>query len=87
MTRPDSIPLALERLRQFLAAGGHGDMEWMETTATRRGDPRALWPEVRSVIMLGMNYGPDADRIETFGAGERLDQGAQSLRRQKSRLA
>ena len=38
-------------------------MEWMETTATRRGDPRALWPEVRSVIMLGMNYGPDADPL------------------------
>ena len=38
----------------------HGDMDWMETTAARRGDPRALWPDVRSVIMLGMNYGPDA---------------------------
>ncbi len=63
VTRPDSIPLALERLRQFLADGGHGDMDWMETTATRRGDPRALWPEARSVVMLGMNYGPDADPL------------------------
>jgi epoxyqueuosine reductase len=63
VTRPDSIPLALDRLRQFLANGGHGDMAWVETTATRRGDPRALWPEVRSVIMLGMNYGPDADPL------------------------
>jgi epoxyqueuosine reductase len=63
VTRPDSIPHALERLRQFLADGGHGDMAWLETTATRRGDPRALWPEVRSVIMLGMNYGPDTDPL------------------------
>jgi epoxyqueuosine reductase len=63
VTRPDSIPLALERLRQFLAEGGHGDMDWMETTAARRGDPRALWPEVRSVVMLGMNYGPDTDPL------------------------
>jgi epoxyqueuosine reductase len=63
VTRPDSIPLALERLRQFLAEGGHGDMDWMERTAARRGDPRALWPEVRSVIMLGMNYGPDGDPL------------------------
>ena len=63
VTRPDSIPLALERLQRFLADGGHGDMDWMETTATRRGDPRALWPEVRSVIMMGMNYGPDADPL------------------------
>ena len=53
VTRPDSIPQALERLQQFLADGAHGDMDWMETTAARRGDPRALWPEVRSVVMLG----------------------------------
>ena len=38
-------------------------MAWMETTAERRGDPRALWPDVRSVIMLGMNYGPDSDPL------------------------
>jgi epoxyqueuosine reductase len=63
VTRPDSIPLALERLRQFLTEGGHGDMDWLETTSTRRGDPRALWPDVRSVVMLGMNYGPDADPL------------------------
>ncbi|MPZ36851.1 MAG: tRNA epoxyqueuosine(34) reductase QueG [Rhizobiales bacterium] len=63
VARPDSIPFAPERLRQFLAQGGHGDMDWMETTAARRGDPRALWPGVRSIIMLGMNYGPDADPL------------------------
>jgi epoxyqueuosine reductase len=38
-------------------------MDWLETTAARRGDPQALWPQVRSVIMLGMNYGPDADPL------------------------
>jgi epoxyqueuosine reductase len=38
-------------------------MDWMETTAGRRGDPRALWPEVRSVIMLGLNYGPAHDPL------------------------
>jgi len=57
VTRPDSIPQAAERLRYFLAEGAHGDMDWMETTAARRGTPRALWPQVRSVIMLGLNYG------------------------------
>jgi epoxyqueuosine reductase len=35
-------------------------MEWMATTAARRGDPHTLWPQARSVIMLGLNYGPDA---------------------------
>jgi len=38
-------------------------MDWLETTADRRGDPRTLWPEVRSIIMLGMNYGPDDDPL------------------------
>jgi epoxyqueuosine reductase len=60
VTRPDSIPQAAERLRYFLAEGAHGDMDWMETTAARRGAPRALWPQVRSVIMLGLNYGHGA---------------------------
>jgi len=57
------VPKAKQRLAQFLAEGAHGDMAWMETTAERRGDPRALWPEVRSVIILGLNYGPDIDPL------------------------
>ena len=80
VTRPDSIPQALERLRQFLAEGAHGDMDWMETTAARRGDPRALWPEVRSVIMLGMNYGPDADPLAILQAARRAAR-SRSMRR------
>ncbi len=63
VTRPDAIPEANDRLLRFLAEGAHGDMSWLATTADRRGNPRALWPEVRSVIMLGMNYGPDADPL------------------------
>jgi epoxyqueuosine reductase len=63
IARPDAIPQAQERLLRFLAEGAHGDMAWMETTAERRGDPRALWPDARSVIMLGMNYGPDDDPL------------------------
>ena len=53
------MPETKARLERFLADGAHGDMVWMETTAERRGSPGALWPDVRSVIMLGMNYGPD----------------------------
>ncbi len=63
MTRPDAVPEAKARLERFLADGAHGDMVWMETTAERRGNPSALWPDVRSVIMLGMNYGPDRDPL------------------------
>ncbi len=60
---PDAIPLAPERLKAWLEAGHHGSMEWMEETAERRSDPRALWPEVRSVILLGLNYGPTEDPL------------------------
>ncbi len=63
VTKPDAVPEAKERLDRFLAEGAHGDMVWMETTAERRGAPRALWPEVRSVIMLGMNYAPVHDPL------------------------
>jgi len=63
IARPDAIPQAQERLLRFLAEGAHGDMDWMATTAERRGDPRTLWPQVRSIIMLGMNYGPDGDPL------------------------
>ncbi len=76
VTRPDAIPQAPERLRHFLAEGAHGDMDWMETTAPRRGSPRALWPEVRSVIMLGLNYGRDGDPLAIL---RRRDRGAISV--------
>ena len=78
ITRPDSIPQALERLRHFLAEGAHGDMDWMATTAARRGSPSALWPQVRSVIMLGLNYGQllDDDPLAILA---RHDRGAISI--------
>jgi epoxyqueuosine reductase len=63
VARPDSIPLAAQRLREYLAAGAHGDMEWMAATAERRCDPRTMWPSARSVVMLGVNYGPDDDPL------------------------
>ena len=49
--------------REFLDAGAHGDMDWLAADPERRADPRALWPDVRSVIMLGVNYGPDEDPL------------------------
>ena len=57
------MPEAKARLDRFIADGAHGDMVWMAETAERRASPAALWPDVRSVIMLGMNYGPDEDPL------------------------
>ncbi|MCI9866624.1 tRNA epoxyqueuosine(34) reductase QueG [Rhizobium skierniewicense] len=61
VTSADSIPLAPERLREFIDNGYHGTMGWMEETEARRASPKTLWSEVRSVVMFGMNYGPDED--------------------------
>ena len=68
VTRPEAVPTAKARLEQFIADGAHGDMIWMATTAERRGSPLTLWPDVRSVIMLGMNYGPDEDPLKILDA-------------------
>jgi epoxyqueuosine reductase len=50
-------------LQEFLAAGAHGDMGWMARNADRRTDTKVLWPEVRTIVMLGVNYGPDNDPL------------------------
>jgi len=71
VTRPDAVPEAKVRLERFLADGAHGDMLWLATTAERRASPVALWPDVRSVVMLGMNYGPDEDPLAILKRGDR----------------
>jgi epoxyqueuosine reductase len=50
-----------DNLQAFVAAGHHGTMAWMEETLERRASPKGLWPEAKSVVLLGMNYGPEHD--------------------------
>jgi epoxyqueuosine reductase len=64
-------PQARERLEAWLAEGHHGSMEWMASTAERRADPQALWPEARSVVVLGVNYGPADDPLAMLGESDR----------------
>jgi len=70
VARADAAPRTAERLREWLADGAHGDMIWMADTAERRGSPHGLWPEVRSVISLGMSYAPAADPLALADAPE-----------------
>ncbi len=62
---------ARERLLAFLAAGQHGEMGWMAARAEQRASPIALWPEVRSVVALGLSYAPEGDPLETLGRRDR----------------
>ncbi|HVY33406.1 MAG TPA: tRNA epoxyqueuosine(34) reductase QueG [Caulobacteraceae bacterium] len=60
-----------ERLFDFVAQGRHGQMEWMQSTAQRRSHPQAMWPDARSAIVLGLNYGPSVDPLEALKAKSR----------------
>jgi epoxyqueuosine reductase len=66
-------PEAQESLKSFIAQGLHGDMDWMPAKADRRGDPQVLWPDAKSVVVLGLNYGPDEDPLETAPASDRAN--------------
>ena len=67
----DAAPRSGERLRAWLDAGMHGDMLWMESRAHHRVAPQALWPEVRSVVALGMSYAPAGDPLALAEHGDR----------------
>jgi epoxyqueuosine reductase len=64
-------PQNAARLGQFLDAGHHGEMTWMEERATWRADPQSLWPDAKSVIVLGMNYGPADDPLAILNQKDR----------------
>ena len=64
VTDPDAIADVARHFRAFLDEGAYGDMDWLAASPERRTDPRVLWPGVRSIIMLGVNYGPDENPLE-----------------------
>jgi epoxyqueuosine reductase len=55
-TRADGF----ERMREWLDKGYAGEMGYMHRQAEARHHPDSIFPEVRSVIMVGMNYKPMA---------------------------
>jgi epoxyqueuosine reductase len=86
---------AARHLREFIARGYHGDMGWLAGTAERRGDPRALWPEARTVVVLGVNYAseenplalaeePEAGVVSVYARGRDYHD---TLKRRLKRLA
>ncbi|MEN8933810.1 tRNA epoxyqueuosine(34) reductase QueG [Planktotalea arctica] len=69
--RPWDVPHVPERLETFVREGRHGQMGWMAERMTWRGDPAALWPKARSVIMLGESYTPEHDPLDILGHRDR----------------
>jgi epoxyqueuosine reductase len=70
---PNAAPRAGRRLEAWIEAGYAGDMDYMGETQARRAAPRALWPDVKSIVLLGMNYAPDGDPLALLGARERAN--------------
>jgi epoxyqueuosine reductase len=62
VTKP-AVGEAGRRFGDWIAAGAHGDMDWLARTQARRGDPAVLWPAARSIVALGLNYGPDENPL------------------------
>jgi len=69
--RPELAATTRRGLEEFLAQGYHGDMGWLAGRAAERGDPKTLWPEVKTVLVLGLNYAPEHDPLEGLGTPER----------------
>lgn len=70
-TVPARVPEISEQLEHFLAQGRHGDMGWLADKADWRRHPSALWPEVRSILVVGLNYAPAHDPLDALKAREK----------------
>ena len=64
VTRAELAPTIGAGLESYLGSGHHGEMDWLARDPQRRVQPRGLWPEARSVVVLGINYGPDIDPLD-----------------------
>jgi len=71
ITKADEDPLRRDRLEQWLEAGHHGSMGWMEDRKQERGAAQGLWPQAKSVIALGMSYAPANDPLSLENHSER----------------
>ncbi|MFB9149346.1 tRNA epoxyqueuosine(34) reductase QueG [Roseovarius ramblicola] len=71
LCRPWDVGHVPERLAAFLARGYHGQMGWLEERSHWRGAPDVLWPEARSVIVLGESYTPEEDPLAGLARRDR----------------
>jgi len=73
---PEAGAEAERHLARFIELGYHGDMGWLAANAERRASPTALWDEAKSIIVLGLNYGPSHDPLALL---DRTERGAVSV--------
>lgn len=66
--RADEAWDAGDKLEAFVEAERHGEMSWMQTTLERRKAPTSMWPDARSAVVVGLNYGPTTDPMHNLEA-------------------
>ncbi len=55
-----------QRLHQFIANQEYGEMQWLADSYVRRSTPQNMWADVKSAVVLGMNYAPDHDPMDNI---------------------
>lgn len=66
ITKPNISKENKDYFDKFLFNNFHGEMDWLENKKERRKSPKKLWSDVESIIMLGVNYGPDHDPLDSI---------------------
>jgi epoxyqueuosine reductase len=61
--RAEDSAEAAGHLREFLSHGWHGTMGWMAANEDRRVSPLKLWPEAKSIVIVGASYAPSDDPL------------------------
>lgn len=70
VARAEALSDEAERLRSWLGRGFHGEMDWMARWAEKRVDPREIFPEARSVIVVALNYFTPHRHVENRAKGK-----------------
>jgi epoxyqueuosine reductase len=60
-------PASAGQFQNWIAAGQHGEMSWLERTAPKRIEPQRVLPGARSVICLAAGYGIESPKSKVQG--------------------
>ncbi|HVS80889.1 MAG TPA: tRNA epoxyqueuosine(34) reductase QueG [Pyrinomonadaceae bacterium] len=78
IARADALSPEHARLKEWLARGYQGEMGWMARDPEQRADPRKIFPDARSVVVVASNYytphahsdHPDTGKVSRYAWGD-----------------
>ncbi len=78
IVRAEPLKTEREHLEEWLSENFHGEMRWMEREPEKRTDPKLLFPEAKSIIVVALNYytpheheeNPDKGKISRYAWGD-----------------